>query len=270
MNKPHRRNHIMKLRFHAEHIGSLLRPQYLVDAKTQAKNNSIPPEELTAAEHKAISSVVQTQLSKGIRSICSGEYDRNVYFGGFFEKLQGFEVVADPPWDLYRMSAPPIRMLRDAGLKFPMAVICTGKIKHVKSPYLEKWKYLRSCVPKKQWRDCKFTMPPAPFFHLRLAPGKCYPNDVYSSDEEYFADLALAYQAEFRALYHEGCRSIQIDDPTLAYFCSQDMIDGLEAAGVDSDALFQTYLKAHNECLKGKPDDLEVGLHICRGLSTSP
>lgn len=255
----------MELKYHGEHIGSLLRPQYLVDAKKEAKGNRITSEELSKVEHKAISSIVQTQLDNGIRSICSGEYDRDVYFGGFFEHLEGFEVVEDPPWELYRMSAPPIRMLRDAGLKFPLAVVCTGKIKHVKSPYLEKWKYLRSCVPKNQWGDCKFTIPPAPFFHLRLAPGKVYSSAAYSSDEDFFADLAKAYQTEFRILHEEGLRSIQIDDPTLAYFCSQDMLDGLQKDGVDPDALFDQYLKAHNEALKGRPDGLEVALHICRG-----
>lgn len=257
----------MKLRFHGEHIGSLLRPQELTEAKEKAKKGEISSAQQTEAEHAAIADIVQVQLKEDIRSICSGEFDRDTYFSGFFENVSGLQKIEDPPWELYRMSAPPIRALRDAGLKFPFAVVCTGKIRHEKSAYLEQWKYLRSCVPKEQWGACKFTMPPACFFHLRLAPGKCYPKDVYANDDEYFADLAKAYQAEFKALYDEGLRSIQIDDPTLAYFCSQAMIEGLEKDGVDAETLFDQYLKAHNACLVGHPQDLEIALHICRGMS---
>jgi methionine synthase II (cobalamin-independent) len=257
----------MKLSFHGEHIGSLLRPEALRNAQAQAAANEISPDELLQAEHEAISYIVSRQLELGIRSICSGEYDRKIYFGGFFENLEGFEEVIDAPWDLYRLSAPPIAMLKKAGLKFPMTVICTGKIKHTKSPYLDHWKLLRSCVPEDQWRDCKFTMPPAPFFHLRLAPGKIYNEEAYSNDEDFFADLATAYQKEFEILYDEGLRNIQIDDPTLAYFCSQEMLEGLKKDEVDPDKLFAQYLKAHNDCLGGRPKGLQVGLHICRGES---
>lgn len=260
----------MKLHFHGEQIGSLLRPEALQKAQAQAAANEISPTELLQAEHDAISYIVSRQQELGIRSICSGEYDRKIYFGGFFEKLEGFEEVQDPPWDLYRLSAPPIASLKKAGLKFPMTVICTGKIRHTESPYLEQWKFLRSCVPEEQWGDCKFTIPPAPFFHLRLAPGKMYNRDAYNSDEEFFADLAAAYRKEFKILHDEGLKNIQIDDPTLAYFCSQEMLDNLKKDGVDSDKLFGQYLKVHNDCLKGRPKGLQVGLHICRGKSVFP
>ncbi|KAJ9622326.1 hypothetical protein H2203_006544 [Taxawa tesnikishii (nom. ined.)] len=255
----------MRLPFHGDHIGSLLRPDYLQEAKTKHANKQLSDADLVAAEHKAITHIVKKQEEAGVRSICSGEYDRKVYFGGFFEKLEGFEEVEDAPWEMYRLSAPPIAALKKAGLKYPMTVVCNGKIKYTKSPYIEQWKYLRSQVPKEQWGDCKFTMPPAPYFHLRLAPGKCYSKEAYSNDEDFFADLAKAYQQEFKTLHAEGLKSIQIDDPTLAYFCSKDMLEGLKSDGVDADKLFDLYVKAHNDCLEGRPEGLHVGLHICRG-----
>lgn len=255
----------MRLPFHGEHIGSLLRPADLQEAKTAHAEHKLSDADLATAEQKAIVHIVKRQEEAGVRPICSGEYDRKVYFGGFFEELEGFEEVDDAPWDLYRLSAPPIAALKKAGLKYPMTIVCNGKIKYTKSPYLEKWKFLRSQVPKEQWGDCKFTMPPAPYFHLRLAPGKCYSKDAYSNDQDFFADLAKAYQQEFKTLHAEGLKSVQIDDPTLAYFCSQDMLDGLKKDGVDPDALFETYLKAHNDALEGRPEGLHVGLHICRG-----
>jgi methionine synthase II (cobalamin-independent) len=108
-------------------------------------------------------------------------------------------------------------------------------------------------------------MPPPCYFHLRLAPGKCYSKDAYSNDADFFADLADAYRKEFKTLYDDGLRNIQIDDPTLAYFCSDDMLAGLKSDGEDPDKLFDLYLQAHNDTLVGRPDDLHVGLHICRG-----
>lgn len=255
----------MQLPFHGDHIGSLLRPADLQDAQKKAAAKEISAQNLTKAEHKAISDIVARQQEHGVRSICSGEFDRKVYFGGFFENLEGFEEVDDAPWDLYRLSAPPIAMLKKAGLKYPMTVVCTSKIRYNESPYLEKWKYLRSCVSEDQWGACKFTMPPACYFHLRLAPGKVYSKEAYSNDEEFFADLAVAYQKEFKTLYDAGLKSVQIDDPTLAYFCSQEMLDGLKEDGVDPDKLFDQYLKAHNDCIEGRPEGLHVGLHVCRG-----
>ncbi|KAG9539796.1 UROD/MetE-like protein, partial [Aureobasidium melanogenum] len=159
---------MVRLPFHAEHIGSLLRPADLQEAKTKAANKQISDAELEAAEHKAITHIVKRQQDEGVRPICSGEYDRKVYFGGFFEELDGFEEVEDAPWDLYRLSAPPIAALKKAGLKYPMTVVCNGKIAYKHSPYLKKWEYLKSQVPESQWGECKFTMPPAPYFHLRL------------------------------------------------------------------------------------------------------
>ena len=83
--------------------------------------------------------------------------------------------------------------------------------------------------------------------------------------DEYFADIAVAYQAELQDLYAAGCRNIQIDDPLLAYFCAEAMLAGMEARGLDHGALLDTYVRAYNACLEGKPADLVVGLHLCRG-----
>ncbi|KAM3506973.1 hypothetical protein MY10362_002028 [Beauveria mimosiformis] len=163
------------------------------------------------------------------------------------------------------MSAPPIAALKKTGRQYPMAVVCHGKIKRLESPYMDNWKMLRDTLPSDQWRLCKFTMPPPCYFHLRLARGKCYSSEAYSSDSEFFADLAVAYQQEIQALYDEGLRNLQIDDPTLAYFCSDEMMTALRDEGEDPEALFTQYLQAHNDCIAKRPADMHVGLHICRG-----
>ncbi|KAM3441247.1 hypothetical protein MY4824_001698 [Beauveria thailandica] len=254
-----------KLQFHADHIGSLIRPDSLSAAQAKADEGSISDADLRVVQRAAIDDIVQKQLANGVRAISSGEYDREYYFSGFFENLDGFHEVSPVPWELARMSAPPIAALMKTGKQYPMAVVCHGKIKRLESPYMNNWKMLRDTLSSDQWRLCKFTMPPPCYFHLRLARGKCYSSEAYSSDSEFFADLAVAYQQEIQALYDEGLRNLQIDDPTLAYFCSDEMMTALRNEGEDPEALFTQYLQAHNDCIAKRPADMHVGLHICRG-----
>ncbi|KAF7195679.1 hypothetical protein HII31_02997 [Pseudocercospora fuligena] len=256
---------VTKLPFHADHIGSLIRPASVSEAQEKADAGQISHDELRKVQKREIAEIVKKQQDNNVRALCSGEFDRKYYFSGFFEKLDGFKEVSPVPWELARLSAAPIAALKKAGKQYPMAAICDGKIKYSTSPYLENWKLLRDCVPQEQWKDCKFTMPPPCYFHLRLGPGKCYSPEAYSNDTDFFTDLAAAYRQEFKTLYNEGLRNIQIDDPTLAYFCSEDMLKGLRQDGEDTDKMFELYLKAHNDCIADRPDDLHVGLHICRG-----
>ena len=83
--------------------------------------------------------------------------------------------------------------------------------------------------------------------------------------DAYFADLNQAYREELRALYAAGCRNIQFDDPTFAFFCAESTIEGMKKAGVDSEKLFDLYIRVYNDILKDRPADLTVGLHTCRG-----
>jgi methionine synthase II (cobalamin-independent) len=255
-----------KLPFHADHIGSLIRPTSVTEAQNSHGAGKISDEELRDVQQKAITDIVHKQETNGVRALTSGEFDRKYYFSGFFEKLGGFKEVSPVPWELTRLSSPPMAALKRAGQQYPMAAVCDGKIEHVQSTYLDNWKLLRGCVPREQWSQCKFTMPPPCYFHLRLGPGKCYSKDVYANDEAFFADLAKAYQKEIQTLYDEGLRNLQVDDPTLAYFCSNDMLEGLKEDGEDSEKMFEMYLKAHNDCIAGRPKDMHVGLHICRGV----
>ncbi|KAL7820697.1 UROD/MetE-like protein [Trichoderma gracile] len=254
-----------RLPFHADHIGSLIRPDYVSDHQKQFDEGKITAEELRTVQQSAIKEAVKKQLLNEIRALSSGEFDRKYYFSGFFEKLGGFREVSPVPWELARLSAPPIAALKKSGQQYPMAAVCEGKITYESSPYLDNWRLLRDALPREQWAECKFTMPPPCYFHLRLAPGKCYSPAAYGSDEDFFADLAVAYQKEIKTLYGEGLRNLQIDDPTLAYFCSDEMVESLRKEGVDPDELFELYLKAHNDCIADRPDDMHVGLHICRG-----
>ncbi|KAF2216586.1 hypothetical protein CERZMDRAFT_89919 [Cercospora zeae-maydis SCOH1-5] len=229
-------------------------------------------EAIKEAETKAIHEVVQTQLELGIRPICSGEYTRHIYYGGFFETLHGMTPQPNLPIpDVFRTDFPTTTGLARMGATTRAAVICTGPIRWKQSAYLEEWNLLKSSLggSPELGKHAKITLPSPNYQHIQLRPGTAYTaTSGYKNDTEYFQALGAAYAAEIRALYDAGCRLISIDDPHLTYFCSSLFLGGCEKDGVDADALLDLYLAAHNyflRALKADTEDLRMGTHLCRG-----
>jgi len=139
-----------------------------------------------------------------------------VFWGTFFPGMEGFSEIKNPDIDIFRQYMPDIAASTESGHKPGESVICTGKIKHVGGTYVDQWNYLKSIVPKERVHECKMTLPAPEWYHMRYREGSAFPKDVYASDEEYFADIAKAYQTELQILYDNGLLNIQIDDLTLA------------------------------------------------------
>lgn len=95
-------------------------------------------------------------------------------------------------------------------------MICTGRIKHTGSTYVDEFKYLQSVCSPDQKKSAKLTLAAPNWYHLRYKAGNAYPKDVYANDAEYFADIAKAYRKELKILYEAGCRNVQFDDPNMA------------------------------------------------------
>lgn len=114
------------------------------------------------------------------------------------------------------MYLPDIAAFTESGYKPGESVLCTGKIKHVGSTYIDQWEFLKNTVPSNEVKNCKLTLAAPNWYHLRYKEGRAYPKEVYANDDEYFADIAKAYQAELQILYDHGLRNIQFDDPNLA------------------------------------------------------
>ena len=90
-------------------------------------------------------------------------------------------------------------------------------------------------------------------YHFRYGPKKAYLKGVYNNDDEYFADVAKAYQTELKILYDNGLRNAQVDDPNLAYFCSESMLEGWKNDKENfqtAEEQFDAYLRFYNECFK--------------------
>ena len=220
--------------FRAEHLGSLLRPNDLLQSREAVERGAIGREELTHAENAAVKEIVDTQLKLGFHGVSDGEYRRHskhivyeehhrssadrelVFWGSFFPGLEGFKEVKNPDAALFRPYMPDIAAFLEEGHGPVDSVFCVGKIKHVGSTYLDQWNYLKSIVPKEYIAECKLTLAAPEWYHMRYKEGNAYPKDVYQTDGDYFADIAAAYQAELQTLYDHGLRNVQIDDPNLA------------------------------------------------------
>ena len=130
-----------------------------------------------------------------------------MFWGIFFPSLDGMREIYNPPLEIFRLYVPDIAAFTEANEKPGETVICEGKIKHTgESTYIAQYEYLKTLVPKEQWGDIKLTLAAPEWYHLRYTEGKAFPADVYSNDEEYFADIAEAYRTELHILYEAGLR----------------------------------------------------------------
>ena len=202
--------------FRAEHLGSLLRPANLLKARDDLDKNVVTQSELTKVEDQAVQEIVRIQRELGFHAISDGEYRRHMFWGSFFPGLEGFKEIKHPPLDLFRLYMPDIAAFTESGHKPGESVMCTGKIKHVGSTYVDQWNYFKSLVPEEQWGSLKLTLAAPEWYHMRYKKGSAWKEGVYKDDAEYFADIAIAYQTELKILYGHGLRNVQIDDPNFA------------------------------------------------------
>jgi len=250
--------------FRADHIGSLKRPENLLAMRVKFDEGKATPEELRAVEDEAIKGIVEMQREAGIKAITDGEFRRHMFFDGVFDNIEGMTFIPVVPTHMFMMYVPDIAAFVQHNFKNAPSYVCTGKLVRTKPFYLDQFNSLKAFVKPEEVKNVKITMCAPEWFHLRHGP-YAYDKKVYANDDEYFGDIAIAYQQEIKALYDAGCRNIQIDDPLLAYFCAESMIEGMKEKGVDSEALLNTYIRAYNNCLKGRPADMTVGVHLCRG-----
>lgn len=203
--------------YKAEHLGSLLRPKELLKKREQFDGGQASQSDLTPVEDTAIDDIVKVQLDCGYHALSDGEYRRHMFYDGLFSTLNGFREIRNPTIDIFRTYLPDIAAFMESNHTPAGSLICDGKISHSgKSAYIPQLEYLKKILPKEKWSSIKMTMPAPEWFHLRYKEGKAYTDDAYSSDEEYFNDIAKAYQQELQMLYDAGCRNVQIDDPNMA------------------------------------------------------
>ncbi|GKU20246.1 unnamed protein product [Fusarium langsethiae] len=261
--------------FRAEHMGSLLRPQALLDVREQTREKGLTPENagLETVETDAVKDVVKMQQELGFKAVTSGEFTRTRFWGLMWDEFEGSTQLQDAEASLFRLYHPDVVSLieKDRQVMPGDSVIAGSKLSHNPEKSvsnLHELKLVQQFVPKGEWGSIKLTMITPAWFHMRYKQGKAYTPEAYKNDEEYFADVAKVYQAELDMLYKAGLRNVQFDDPGMAYFCSQKFRDGW-AADSDNigtvDDLLDAYIKLYNDSLSKIPSDMHTGIHLCRG-----
>jgi len=237
--------------FRADHVGSLLRPKALLEARERYQNNEIAKAELRRVEDQHIREVVKKQEAIGLRSITDGEFRRTFFHLDFLEQLAGVTVTGS------------IAASSDAQDKVgftPPKLSVTGKLRHVKNIQVDDFNYLKSQVSQTP----KVTIPSPTMVHFR-GGRQAIDIEAYPDLDEFFEDLAQCYRDEINALYQAGCRYIQMDDTNLAYLCDPKMRAGAIERGDDPNELPRTYAALINAVIDDRPSDLTVAVHLCRG-----
>ncbi|KAK7226765.1 hypothetical protein V2G26_014768 [Clonostachys chloroleuca] len=247
------------------------RKRLALETANKSVNDIRGDAEMRKAEDEAIEQVVRLQQELGFRAVTDGEYRRRDFWGPIFYNLKGFEElhVRDPA-ELLRPYVPDSVCWTDKTLASISGelLICTSKIEHVGSGVLTEWNTIKSLLSPDQVKDAKISLPNPELFHLRYKKGRAYTKEAYTNDEDYLNDIAQAYRTELQILYDAGCRHVTIDDPNLAYFCSEIMIKGFKEAGEDIDSLFDSYVRLYNGCII-RPADMHLAIHVCRGNALS-
>ena len=253
--------------FRAEHMGSLLRPQALLDAREKIASQGLSASEagLGPIEEKAVGDIVRTQLDLGLKAVSSGEYVRTRFWGLFWDELDGTTRLQDAEASMFRLYHPDVVSLieKDRKVMPGDSVIAGSRIQHkgTKSN-LHELRLVQKFVPESEWGNIKLTMITPAWFHMRYKQNRAWAEGVYKDDAEYFADVARAYQAELRDLYEAGLRNVQFDDPGLAYFCSDvfrnGWVEDKDNIGTVDD-LLDAYIKLYNDSISKIPKDMHTG-----------
>ena len=238
--------------FRADHVGSLLRPQHLKEARARCQRNEITKEQLRAIEDDAIREVVKRQEAIGLQSITDGEFRRTFFHIDFLQKLEGVAVSGGIATK-FRTGTGDIDFA-------PPRVTVTGKLRHVQDIQADDFKFLKSVATKTP----KVSIPSPTMVHFR-GGRKGIDITAYPDLEEFFEDLAQVYRDEIASLYNAGCRYIQLDDTNLAYLCDPQLRAQAKERGDDPDDLPHAYAELINAVIDDLPADLTVAIHLCRG-----
>ncbi len=244
----------MKPPFRADHVGSLLRPQRLLEAREAFFSGRIDRAALRAVEDECIREVVAKQEAIGLRGITDGEFRRTYFHIDFLEQLDGVTIEEGDFVASFR---------KDNGTEVgfrPPTMKVTGKIRHARPIQGEDFDFLKSVVA----RTPKVTIPSPSMLHFR-GGRKAIDEKVYPDLDDFFADLAAAYREELADLAARGCRYVQLDDTNLAYLCDDKIREATRARGEDPDELPRLYCRLLNDSIRGVPEDMAVCIHLCRG-----
>ena len=238
--------------FRADHVGSMLRPKELLEARARRQRGEITAEQLREAEDAAIGKAVLKQEEVGLEGITDGEFRRAYFHIDFLEHLKGVVI----------RGGIPIKFRSASGERefAPPRMETVGRIERVRQIAVEDFAFLR----QKTGRTAKLCIPSPTMLHFR-GGRKGISEEVYPEIEDFFADLARAYREEIAALAAAGCTYLQLDDTNLAYLCDPAMRERTREIGEDPDQLPRLYARIINDSIASRPPEMTICIHLCRG-----
>jgi 5-methyltetrahydropteroyltriglutamate--homocysteine methyltransferase len=245
--------------FRGDHVGSLLRPPELLEAREDHAAGNIDDDALFEAENAAIRDVVQMQRDVGLKSATDGEFRRTSWHMDFIYQLGGVKQVEGESIHVH---------FRDESGEYdyaPPAMRVTDRVTLNDTIFGDAFSFLKDEV---DGATPKLTIPSPSMVHYR-GGNSSIDKSAYTDPEEFWNDLTAAYNEEMRRLYDLGCRYLQLDDTSLAYINDPAQRDHILEIGGDPDHLHEQYIANINKALAGRPDDLAVTTHMCRGNNQS-
>jgi 5-methyltetrahydropteroyltriglutamate--homocysteine methyltransferase len=241
--------------FRADHVGSLLRPPALMQAREEFAAQRISAQELRTAEDEAITTIVKMQHDVGLQSATDGEFRRASWHMDFIYQLGGIEKVGG---DI------KVRFRNEEGqIEFTPAAIRVSDKVHLEQPiFAEDFKFLRGLVADEV--TPKLTIPSPSMVHYRGGRAMIDPA-LYPDVGQFWSDLSAAYADQVRAMAELGCRYLQFDDTSLAYLNDPHQREEMAGRGEDAEHLHETYIANINNALAGRPEGLAITTHLCRG-----
>jgi 5-methyltetrahydropteroyltriglutamate--homocysteine methyltransferase len=235
--------------FRADHVGSLLRPAALKEARQKRASGEITAAALQAIEDREIERVIRQQEAIGLRSVTDGEFRRSWWHLDFLWGLEGTE-----------------RYLMEEGIAFAgvrtraEGVRVIGKLGFSGHAMIEHFRFVRAHTNG----TAKMTIPAPSAMYGRVGRGPIS-DAVYPRLDEFFADLGQAYRKAVRAFADAGCRYLQLDEVFIAMLCDPRYRATQRERGDDPQKLGETYADLINAAISDIPDDMTITMHLCRG-----
>ncbi len=239
--------------FRADHVGSFLRPAYLLEARAQRAKGDISAEALRNIEDRAITEIVKFQEDVGLKSITDGEFRRTYFHVDFLRQLGG--VVSDEPETHTRP---------DGTLELtPPVMRVVGKVRHTQDIQRADFEYLNSQISPGSM--AKVSIPSPTMLHFRGGRAGISQEHYPVLEPDFYDDVARAYGDELKSLFAAGCRYVQMDDTNLAYLCDERMREAARQRGDDPNELPHRYAAFINRVVELKPAGMTLAVHLCRG-----
>ena len=239
--------------FRAEHVGSFPRPEALMDAREAFSQGKLDRAGLTRIEDAAVRDVVAMQERVGIGAITDGEYRKGGWRDFLFEKVEGFGEPVLQDFTFTQFDGTPWK-------PFGAERTAMAKLRRAQPITADDFAALKPLTG----RPVKANLPTPSVAHA-FSGERSFDHAVYPDRDAYLADLARIYREEIADLAARGCKYLQLDEVPLALLCDPKNQDMVRARGDDPKALIEAYIDVINDCVRDAPDDMAIGVHMCRG-----